>query len=168
MNPLILACLLTVAAAAPQYISGPPPSPNYSSPPSYGPAPVPILKDDRQGPDAYGNYNFNFETGDGISRQEQGSPQGPKGAVATQGGWSFTFPDGTPAVFSFVADGAGYRVESDLLPTPHPLPAHALQQIEKARREDAAAASSNQYSAPAPAPSNQYSEPASQYSIYSN
>nr|XP_053653148.1 pupal cuticle protein 36-like [Cherax quadricarinatus] len=98
---------------------------------------VPILVDDRQGPDEYGNYNFNFETGDGISRQEQGAPQGPTGAVAAQGGWTFTFPDGTPADFSFIADEGGYRVESPLLP---PLPAHAIAQIEKARQEDAAAA----------------------------
>ncbi|XP_037784664.1 cuticle protein AM1239-like [Penaeus monodon] len=110
---------------------------------------VPILRDDRQGPDEFGNYNFNFETGDGISRQEQGAPQPPAGAVASQGGWSFTFPDGTPARFTFAADGDGYRVESDLLPTPHPLPAHAIAQIEKARREDAAAAAfSERYSAP--------------------
>ncbi|XP_069957882.1 pupal cuticle protein 36-like [Cherax quadricarinatus] len=101
---------------------------------------VPILVDDRQGPDEYGNYNFNFETGDGISRQEQGAPQGPTGAVAAQGGWTFTFPDGTPAAFNFIADEGGYRVESDLVPTPHPLPAHAIAQIEKARQEDAAAA----------------------------
>ncbi|ROT70753.1 putative cuticle protein [Penaeus vannamei] len=107
---------------------------------------VPILVDDRQGPDQFGNYNFNFETGDGISRQEQGAPQGELGAVASQGGWSFTFPDGSPAVFSFVADGAGYQPQSDLLPTPHPLPAHAIAQIEKARQEDALGA--NRPSAP--------------------
>ena len=80
-----------MVAAAPQYISAPTSPPQYApAPPSYGPAnpPVPILRDDRQGPDAYGNYNFAFETGNGISRQEQGSPQGPKGAVASQGGWS--------------------------------------------------------------------------------
>nr|XP_053653151.1 pupal cuticle protein 36-like [Cherax quadricarinatus] len=119
--------------------SGSSPSGSYS--PS-GPV-VPILIDERQGPDQAGNYNFNFETGDGISRQEQGAPQGPTGAVAAQGGWSFTFPDGTPAVFKFVADEGGYRVESDLLPTPHPLPAHAIAQIEKARQEDAAAAAAD-------------------------
>nr|XP_053653147.1 pupal cuticle protein 20-like [Cherax quadricarinatus] len=109
---------------------------------------VPILRDDREGPDEYGNYNFNFETGDGISRQEQGAPQGPTGAVAAQGGWTFTFPDGTPAVFNFVADEGGYRVESPLLP---PVPAHAIAQIEKARQEDAAAAAAGgrgSYSAP--------------------
>lgn len=49
---------------------------------------VPILVDEREGPDAFGNYNFYFETGDGISRQEEGAPLGPEGAVAAQGGWS--------------------------------------------------------------------------------
>ncbi|XP_047476045.1 pupal cuticle protein 36a-like [Penaeus chinensis] len=103
---------------------------------------IPILRDDRQGPDEFGNYYFNFETGNGISRQEQGAPQGPTGAVASQGAWSFVFPDGTPANFEFIADGSGYRVQSDLLPTPPPLPPHAIAQIEKARLEDAAAAAS--------------------------
>lgn len=50
--------------------------------------PVSILQDDREGPDQYGNYKFNFETGDGISRYEEGAPQGETGAVASQGGWS--------------------------------------------------------------------------------
>ncbi|XP_037785130.1 endocuticle structural glycoprotein SgAbd-2-like [Penaeus monodon] len=129
-----------------------PPSPSQGPPPGSAPggisssfgasAPlVPILEDEREGPDQFGNYKFNFETGNGIIRYEEGFPQGETGAVASQGGWSFTFPDGTPAVFTFVADANGYRVESDLLPTPHPLPAHAIAQIEKARQEDAAAAS---------------------------
>ncbi|XP_042859211.1 pupal cuticle protein 36-like [Penaeus japonicus] len=103
---------------------------------------IPIIVDDRQGPDEFGNYNFNFETANGIIRQEQGAPQGETGAVAQQGAWSFTFPDGTPADFNFVADENGFRVESDLLPTPPPLPPHAIAQIEKARQEDAAAAAS--------------------------
>ncbi|XP_047476024.1 cuticle protein AM1239-like [Penaeus chinensis] len=110
---------------------------------------IPILKDEREGPDASGVYSFEFETGNGIKREEQGAPRGPSGAVAMQGGWSFTFPDGSPADVTFVADDAGYRVESDLLPTPPPLPAHAIAQIEKTRREDAAAAAlSGRYSAP--------------------
>jgi len=56
--------------------------------------------------------------------------------------FSFTFPDGSPADVTFVADDGGFRVESDLLPTPPPLPPHAIAQIEKARQEDAAAAAS--------------------------
>ncbi|XP_042230797.1 cuticle protein AM1199-like [Homarus americanus] len=127
-SKLVLCALLAVVAAKPQGGYGAP-QPSYTS----GPV-VPILKDERQGPDEFGNYNFEFETGDGISRHEQGAPQGETGAVASQGGWSFTFPDGTPGVFNFVADAAGgYQVQSDLLPTPHPLPAHAIAQIEFAR-----------------------------------
>ena len=49
---------------------------------------IPILVDERDGPHADGTYSFNFETGNGISRQEQGYPQGPEGAVVSQGGWS--------------------------------------------------------------------------------
>ncbi|XP_037784658.1 pupal cuticle protein 36-like [Penaeus monodon] len=53
------------------------------------------------------------------------------------------FVGGAPGSdFSFVADENGFRVESDLLPTPPPLPPHAIAQIEKARQEDAAAAAS--------------------------
>ncbi|XP_053653176.1 endocuticle structural glycoprotein SgAbd-8-like [Cherax quadricarinatus] len=195
MITIIFSLLAAVAVAAPQYnigtpIPAPAPIPSYNVPvqapapapvPSYRApvqapapaleygsklAPVEILRDDRQGPDATGAYSFAFETADGISRQEQGTPEGPNGAVSVQGGWSFTFPDGTPGVFNFVADGAGYRPESPLLPTPHPLPAHAIAQIEFARQQEAAAAASgasNRYSAPAPdpapAPTNQYVVP---------
>ena len=37
-----------------------------------------------------------------------------------------------------MADENGFQVDSDLVPTPHPLPAHAIAQIEKAERERAA------------------------------
>ncbi|XP_076068331.1 uncharacterized protein LOC143040783 [Oratosquilla oratoria] len=152
---LVLFCLLAVAAAAPQFIyqaprAAPPPEPvvTYGAPSNVRAAtvlapatpPVPILLDEREGPDADGEYSFNFQTGDGISRQEEGDPLPNTGAVAVQGGWTFTFPDGSPAQFRFVADANGYRVESPLLPTAPPMPAHALAQIEKARLEDEAAA----------------------------
>lgn len=98
---------------------------------------VPILRDDRNGP-VDGVYDFNFETGDGVSRNEQGAPTGPNGAVVQQGGWTFTFPDGSQGQFNFIADEFGYRVESPLLPTPPPMPAHALEQIARSERERAA------------------------------
>lgn len=52
----------------------------------YGGPIIPILKDDREGP-IDGHYRFEFETGNGISRQEEGAPNGPYGAVTQQGGW---------------------------------------------------------------------------------
>ncbi|XP_071548878.1 cuticle protein AM/CP1114-like [Panulirus ornatus] len=137
MLSVILVALVAVATAAPQG--------SYSAPPRYTSDEIPILSDNREGPDQHGNYNFNFETGDGISRTEEGAPHGEEGAVASQGYWSFTFPDGTPGNFKFVADGDGYRVESDLV---HPLPPHAIAQIEKARLEDSRAAPSRSYSSP--------------------
>ncbi|XP_069171136.1 cuticle protein AM1199 isoform X2 [Procambarus clarkii] len=127
----------------------------YGPPPSYGTPSgpvVPILKDERQGPDQAGNYKFDFETSDGISRQEQGAPQGPTGAVAAQGAWKFTFPDGTTGAFRFVADNEGYRPESPLLPTPPPLPAHAIAQIEFARQQEAAGGPRPQYGPPNSSP----------------
>ncbi|XP_068225759.1 loricrin-like [Palaemon carinicauda] len=93
---------------------------------------VPILEDQREGPYANGVYRFNYATGDGIIRQEQGYPEG--GMVSQQGAWSFTHPDGTPTTVNFVADANGFRVNSNRVP---PTPAHALAQIEKARLEDA-------------------------------
>ncbi|KAA0201505.1 Cuticle Protein CPR RR Uncl [Hyalella azteca] len=99
---------------------------------SSGPV-VPILRDDRNGPNN-GAYDFWFRTGNGIERREQGAPTGPRGAVESSGSWSFTFPDGTPASLSFVADENGYRPESSMIPTPPPLPRHAIEQIEFARR----------------------------------
>ncbi|XP_068225753.1 loricrin-like [Palaemon carinicauda] len=99
---------------------------------------VPILEDQREGPYANGVYRFNYATGDGIVRQEQGYPEG--GMVSQQGAWSFTHPDGTPTTVNFVADANGFRVNSNRVP---PTPAHALAQIEKARLEDAYAQSEN-------------------------
>ncbi|XP_068225754.1 secreted protein C-like [Palaemon carinicauda] len=99
---------------------------------------VPILEDQREGPYANGVYRFNYATGDGIVRQEQGYPEG--GMVSQQGSWSFTHPDGTPTTVNFVSDANGFRVNSNRVP---PTPAHALAQIEKARLEDAYAQSEN-------------------------
>nr|XP_027220807.1 cuticle protein AM1199-like [Penaeus vannamei] len=131
MYSMLVCVLLATAAAAPDHY-GPPQTGFYGFPGPYSGPVIPILKDEREGPDASGVYSFEFETGNGIKREEQAS-----------------LPDGSPADVTFVADDAGFRVESDLLPTPHPLPAHAIAQIEKARREDAAAAAlSGRYSAP--------------------
>ncbi|XP_071548923.1 cuticle protein AMP1A-like [Panulirus ornatus] len=129
---LVFVALVAVVIAAPQR--------SYTSPPQYGHV-IPILKDERQGPDALGNYHFEFETGNGISRNEQGAPKGYKGVVSSEGGWSFTFPNGSPAYVSFVADEDGFQPESDLLPVGPPLPPHAIAQIEFARQQEASGGS---------------------------
>ncbi|KAB7496274.1 Cuticle protein, partial [Armadillidium nasatum] len=136
---VVLAFFLVSASASPQRYDyrNQGVNPNRGGFSTIGSGPfIPILRDDRTGP-LDGVYSFNFETANGIRRHEQGSPSGPLGSVVSQGGWTFTFPDGTPAQFAFVADENGYRVESPLLPTPPPPPPHAIEQIRKAERERA-------------------------------
>lgn len=41
----------------------------------------------------------------------------------------FLLSDGTVAEVRYVANENGFQPESDILPTPHPPPAHALKQI---------------------------------------
>ncbi|RXG61751.1 hypothetical protein Avbf_11644 [Armadillidium vulgare] len=45
--------------------------------------------------------------------------------------------DGTFGEVRYVADENGYRPESSLIPTPHPLPAHAVEQIRIAEEQRA-------------------------------
>nr|XP_045621323.1 cuticle protein AM1199-like [Procambarus clarkii] len=117
---VVLACLAAMAAAAPQL---------------QDPPPVAILRDDRQH-SSDGNFNYAFEAENGIVAQASGTP-GSQGQTNVQGVYSFPFPDGTVAEVRYIADDFGYRVESDILPTPHPLPAHALEQIAFAEEQRA-------------------------------
>lgn len=48
---------------------------------------------------------------------------------------SFPFPEGGTGHVTYVADENGYRPESPLIPTPHPLPAHAIEQIRFAESQ---------------------------------
>ncbi|XP_037780621.1 cuticle protein AM1239-like [Penaeus monodon] len=139
----------------------PAPQPTYSAPRSAPGPVVPILVDDRVHPNA-GAYSFNVETGDGISRQESGSPIPAKEGPVTvmSGSYSFTLPDGQQFELRFVADENGFQPQSPFLPVapafPHPIPAHALRQIERARQGP-----SQGYSAPSrpSRPSNSYGFP---------
>ena len=66
---------------------------------------------------------------------------------------SYLLANGEVATVNFVADEGGFKPESSLLPVApvalHPVPQHALDQIEKARLEDEAKA---REAAPAAAP----------------
>ncbi|XP_063610592.1 cuticle protein CP14.6-like [Penaeus indicus] len=132
---IIIACVATVAFAAPQYSS--------SEEVEF----VPILKDDRVQEDD-GTYSFDFETGNGISFSQAGSPDGDEDAVIKAGEYSYTAPDGTEIRLRFVADDNGFQPEGDHLPVapefPHPIPQFVLDQIAKAAEEDAARADSDE------------------------
>ncbi|KAB7498016.1 hypothetical protein Anas_09110 [Armadillidium nasatum] len=59
--------------------------------------------------------------------------------VSPINGANFRWPlgDGTFGEVRYVADENGYRPESSLIPTPHPLPAHAIEQIRIAEEQRA-------------------------------
>lgn len=48
---------------------------------------------------------------------------------------SFTSPEGQLIEIRYVADENGFRAESPFLPTPHPLPPHAIEQIRIAEEQ---------------------------------
>merc|ERR1712098_536252 len=93
-------------------------------------------------PNGDGEYSHHFETSDGTRIEASGDDSGPDGAVETQGTVRFFHPSGQEFVLKYVANAEGaYQPESSALPVapafPHPIPAHALAQIEKAAREHA-------------------------------
>merc|ERR1712212_1321285 len=100
---------------------------------------IPILRDDRVAEDD-GRYNFDVGTANGIVLSESGSP-GATGAISSAGSYSYTAPDGTPVLVTYVADENGFQPQSDLLPVapafPHPIPQFVLDQIAFAAEEDA-------------------------------
>ncbi|KAK8740173.1 hypothetical protein OTU49_003078, partial [Cherax quadricarinatus] len=133
----IIAILATLAASAPQD--------SYRAPhqESREDEVVPILRDERVH-DEDGKFNFEIETGNGISISQAGLPDDDSGAVIKAGKYSYTAPDGTLVEVKFVADENGFQPHSDHLPVapefPHPIPQFVLDQIIKAAAEDAARA----------------------------
>merc|ERR1712042_52382 len=87
------------------------------------------------------NFRHEFEADNGLSQSMIGSAD-ENGAAVMSGSYSFPLPDGSIATFDWVADANGFRVESPLLPIapvdPHPIPAHAQEQIDFAEAQRAA------------------------------
>ncbi|XP_042241691.1 cuticle protein AM1199-like isoform X2 [Homarus americanus] len=129
MKLVVLACLAAVAVAAPQFGRqfAPETRPDYRH--------IAIIRDNRQD-NGDGNFNYDFETENGIIMNAVGTP-GSKGQSNIQGSYRFPLPDGTVAEVRYVADENGYVAESPLIPTPHPLPAHAIEQIRIAEEQRA-------------------------------
>ncbi|XP_063587521.1 cuticle protein AMP1A-like [Penaeus indicus] len=134
MKFAILVALIAVAAAAPQN------GYSFPDPSTRGVGEVievvPILRDER-GQEGDGSYNFEIETGNGISALEFGSPSDPEGAVVVSGKYSYTAPDGTLIEVAYVANENGFQPSSDILPE---LPQFVKDQIARAAEEDALAA----------------------------
>ncbi|CAK1553624.1 unnamed protein product [Leptosia nina] len=72
-------------------------------------APVAIVKQDSE-VDVNG-YNFEFETSDGTSRQEQGEYKNDtdQQGLSIKGSYKYVAPDGQHISVSFIADKNGYQ-----------------------------------------------------------
>ncbi|XP_066941205.1 cuticle protein AMP1A-like [Macrobrachium rosenbergii] len=100
-----------------------------------GGRPTTILRDERvdQG---NGNFRYAYELSDGTAVQAEGTP-GQDGAVIMRGSYRYVLPDGNVAEITYVADENGFHPRGNVIPTPPPLPPHAIQQIRYAEEERA-------------------------------
>ncbi|SPP78878.1 blast:Larval cuticle protein 1 [Drosophila guanche] len=85
---------------------------------------IPIVRSDYQS-DANGNYNFGFDTGNGIHRDETGEFRGgwPHGSLGVRGSYSYTGDDGKQYTVNYKADKNGFHAEGAHLPTSPSVPA---------------------------------------------
>ncbi|XP_023307586.2 pupal cuticle protein Edg-78E [Lucilia cuprina] len=77
--------------------------------------------------DADGNYQYSYETSNGIQFQESGNPEGVRGSL------NYISPEGEHIALSYTADEEGYHPVGDHLPTPPPVPAYILRALEYIR-----------------------------------
>ncbi|KAK8377753.1 hypothetical protein O3P69_014012 [Scylla paramamosain] len=110
MKLVILACLAAVALARPQ-----------------NPDSIEILRQETVD-NGDGNFNYLFETENGIYKEVVGSPSA-NGAQTMRGSYRFPLDDGTIVEVTFTADENGFLPVSDSIPTPHPLPAHVIETL---------------------------------------
>lgn len=78
--------------------------------------------------DPEGNYNYNYETSNAISAQEQGA-----GGHYATGGYGYYSPEGQLVQLSYVADENGFQPSGSHLPTPPPIPYAILKSLEYIR-----------------------------------
>ncbi|XP_026750980.2 endocuticle structural glycoprotein SgAbd-2-like [Galleria mellonella] len=128
---VVFSALVVVAIAAPQFQQPYQPQQQYAQNQV-----IPIINQ-RTDVGINGNYEYSYETGNGIYAQERGylKNAGVKDAEAqvAEGSVSYTSPEGVPIQLTYVADENGFRPEGAHLPTPPPIPeaiARALQYIQ--------------------------------------
>ena len=86
--------------------------------------PIEILRYDNVN-NGDGTYNYNYETANGISAQEQGylKNQGSDNEIQTvQGSYQYYSPEGQLIRVTYTADENGFQPQGDHLPTPPPIP----------------------------------------------
>lgn len=86
---------------------------------------VPLLQDNFARDD-HGQYSYNFLTGDGVARTEQGSlvpsADGKTNIFVQRGGYRYLAPTGELVEVNYTADENGFRVSGSHLPTPPSVP----------------------------------------------
>ncbi|KAL0117413.1 hypothetical protein PUN28_010324 [Cardiocondyla obscurior] len=82
-----------------------------------------------------GNYQYNYETGNGIAVQETGHKQGESESVS--GSFSYTGPDGMQYSITYTADEHGFHPQGAHLPTPPPIPPEIQRGVELALAAEA-------------------------------
>ncbi|XP_066941711.1 cuticle protein AMP4-like [Macrobrachium rosenbergii] len=95
-----------------------------------------ILRDDRVD-NGDGSFSYAFASDNGLEMEVAGTP-GSEGQSNMQGYYLLPLADGGFARITFIADENGFQPQGDILPTPHPLPAHAIEQIRIAEQQRAA------------------------------
>lgn len=83
-----------------------------------------ITRQDSDPSDAEGNYNYVYETSNGIQAQEAGNANGATGSFA------YVSPEGEPVAISYTADENGYQPQGSHLPTPPPIPEAIVRALE--------------------------------------
>ncbi|KAL6428938.1 hypothetical protein ACFW04_008036 [Cataglyphis niger] len=82
-----------------------------------------------------GNYEFSYETGNGITVQETGHQQGESESVS--GSFSYTGSDGVQYSITYTADENGFHPQGAHLPTPPPIPPEIQRGVELALAAEA-------------------------------
>jgi len=124
MYSLALACLFSVALAAPQFQD------NFQQ---FQPDNVEILEM-RNNAAVGAVYDFGFRTADGTVKEERGE-ENFAGTADQIGEFSFVSDDGVTYTLSYVADSNGFQPRGAHIPA---IPPHALEQLRKAEEERAA------------------------------
>lgn len=80
---------------------------------------VPILQENTLRDD-HGQYSYNFLTGDGVARTEQGSlkpnAEGTQNVLVQQGGYRYYLPNGELVELNYIADEHGFRATGTHVP----------------------------------------------------
>ena len=95
--------------------------------------PIPILRQSQEGPNPDGSYKWSYETGNGITAEEEGhlkNAGSENEAMEAIGMFAYTAPDGTPIRLEYIANENGFQPKGDHIPTPPPIPPEILKALE--------------------------------------